>query len=342
MRSRNYFQWFASAMLILLMVLAACSSPEADGVPDPTAEPTASEEMTDHTHEPGMADDHSHDEVIEIGEGKVHPTIALVVHEDPMMGWNFLVETTNFTFSPENASREHALGEGHAHIYVDGVKLGRLYGNWFHLAKLEPGTRNVTVSLNGNNHAAYYYAGQPIEDNVTIEVAMPAEDEMGMGYPAGGDSGAEMAYPMDDDEMAHTDSEMAYPMTDEGHKHDEDAAPHTHMHGEAIDIPEGKTHPTIELMVHPDPKMGWNFEVQTSNFTFSPQNASRENVLGEGHAHIYVDGVKLGRLYTNWFHIAKLEPGEHVITVSLNGNNHAPYYYAGMPLEAAVTVQATE
>ena len=73
----------------------------------------------------------------------------------------------------------------------------------------------------------------------------------------------------------------------------------------------------------------------------APERQSGE-VLGEGHAHIYVDGDKLGRLYTDWFHIASLEPGIHEIRVSLNGNNHAPYYYAGMPVESLVTLEVAE
>ena len=219
---------------------------------------------------------------------------------------------------------------------MNGEKLGRLYGNWYHLASLPPGIHELTVSLNGNGHAPYVYAGQPIEAVATViapdappvdEASAPAEDAYPM--PVSNMEGSGEAYPMDHEH-------------EEGHVHEDEAATHTHMNGEAIDIPEGKTHPTVELTVHVDPKMGWNFQVVTENFGFSPQNASLENVLGEGHAHIYVDGDKLGRLYTDWFHIASLEPGTHEIRVSLNGNNHAPYYYAGMPVESLVILEVAE
>lgn len=337
--SRKYL--FTGLLVALLaLTLASCASPQASAG-DPAAMPVAASPTgdaepaaatADHEHDADTPADHSHEEAIEIAEGKTHPTVTLTVHEDPLMGWNLQVETVDFVFTPQNASGPDVLGEGHAHVYVDGEKLGRLYGNWYHIASLAPGIHEVTVSLNGNGHAPYVYAGQPVEALATvISPDPPPAEEMGGAYPM--------------PESATDASTDAYPMAmdaEAGHEHEAEVDPHTHMNGEAIDIPEGKVHPTIELTVHEDPKMGWNFQVAVDNFTFSPQNASLENVLGEGHAHIYIDGDKLGRLYTEWFHIAALEPGTHEIRVSLNGNNHAPYYYAGMPVEAMVTVEVAE
>lgn len=43
---------------------------------------------------------------------------------------------------------------------------------------------------------------------------------------------------------------------------------------------------------------------------------------GEGHAHIYIDDVKIGRVYGEWYHLAtanlNLSPGSHVVRVDLN------------------------
>ncbi len=363
LQSNKLLQVLLAALAITVLLLASCS-PEAeiDSVAEPAAEDSMvadteeSAEMGDHEHDADTPMDHSHGEAIEIAEGKTHPTVALTVYEDPMMGWNLNVETTDFVFTPENASTADILGEGHAHIYVNGEKIGRLYGNWYHLASLPPGIHEITVSLNGNSHGAYVYAGEPIEAIATVISPDPppaeeASSEDGdEAYPMAMSDEAETegAYPMAMSDDGETDE--AYPMAmdddhvhEEGHVHEEhDDAAHTHMHGEAIDIPEGKTHPTVELTVQDDPKMGWNFHVITSNFTFSPENASLEDVLGEGHAHIYVDGEKLGRLYNDWFHIASLEPGTYEIRVSLNGNSHAPYYYAGYPVEQVVTVEVAE
>jgi len=83
--------------------------------------------------------------------------------------------------------------------------------------------------------------------------------------------------------------------------------------------------PTVKLMAHEDPMSGWNLEIITTNFEFAPQGASKDHVSGQGHAHLYLDGHKITRLYSNWFHIPELDPGEHTLMVTLNSNNHRDY-----------------
>ena len=75
-----------------------------------------------------------------------------------------------FIFTPENASGENVMGEGHAHIYVDGVKLGRVYSNWYHLGGLSSGTREVKVNLNTNDHHAYGVEGVEVSATATVVV----------------------------------------------------------------------------------------------------------------------------------------------------------------------------
>lgn len=316
--------------LLALLVLVACGQATPVATTEPETNLTAEETAEQIAATTEIA---TRDEVVAIEEGEAHPTIALVVSEDPMAGWNVLVETTNFTFSPRNAGGHDVAGEGYGLIYVDGVQSGRLYTNWFHIASLTPGSHELRVALNGNSQAPYSYAGAPIEAAIAIQAPEVAVPEV---YPMTEQPAGEQAYPMVGE--AAESATGAYPMT-EGHVHETDAAPHTHMSGEAIDIPEGSTHPTVKLKVFRDPTAGWNFQVETENFVFSPQNASRPDVLGEGHAHIYVDGVKLGRLYGEWFYIRDLPAGSHEIRVSLNGNSHAPYYYAGLPVETSVTLE---
>ena len=60
---------------------------------------------------------------------------------DPVMGWNVHMRTTGFTWLPRKAgSADPVWGEGHAHLYVDGEKVARPYGEWYHLGPLDPGT----------------------------------------------------------------------------------------------------------------------------------------------------------------------------------------------------------
>ncbi len=102
-----------------------------------------------------------------------HPTDGLAVRvtaePDAMAGVNVRVETEGFTWAPDHASGAHVDGEGHGHLYVDGERLGRVYGEWFHLS-LDPGSYEIRVTLNGNDHADYLVEGAPVEATVTVEV----------------------------------------------------------------------------------------------------------------------------------------------------------------------------
>ena len=105
---------------------------------------------------------------------------------------------------------------------------------------------------------------------------------------------------------------------------------------------DGKKSPTLKLIITKDPMSGFNVQIKTKNFKWSPQRASMAHKPGEGHAHIYIDDVKVGRVYGEWYHLAtanlNLSPGSHVVRVDLNGNDHAPYMFKGKLLEARQTI----
>ncbi|MDX2228903.1 MAG: hypothetical protein NW220_04670 [Leptolyngbyaceae cyanobacterium bins.349] len=116
---------------------------------------------------------HSHPKV-EVPPGQPVPTVNLVVRPDAMNGWNLEVKVTNFTFAPERINtKSTSVNEGHAHLYVNGQKVSRLYGAWYHLPSLPPGTHNITVTLNTNDHGDLMYQGQPIQATETIQVSVP-------------------------------------------------------------------------------------------------------------------------------------------------------------------------
>jgi heme/copper-type cytochrome/quinol oxidase subunit 2 len=116
-----------------------------------------------------------------------------------------------------------------------------------------------------------------------------------------------------------------------GHNHDE-MAPHEVAAAGAPSV-------TIDATV--DPKSGWNLQFPTEGIKISAEAASTEHVDGEGHMHLYVDGVKLGRMYGEWWHLSTLTEGEHEVTIELNGNDHAPYAVGGEPITATTTISAT-
>lgn len=114
---------------------------------------------------------------------------------------------------------------------------------------------------------------------------------------------------------------------------------HDHAHSMVYEVPAGTPVPTIDVKVHEDPKSGYNVEITTTNFTFAPERASTEAVAGEGHAHIYVNGEKINRVYSNWYHLGTIGGvGEHEVRVELSANDHSAYAVSGEIIEAVTTV----
>ncbi|WP_171132949.1 MULTISPECIES: hypothetical protein [unclassified Ruegeria] len=91
--------------------------------------------------------------------------------------------------------------------------------------------------------------------------------------------------------------------------------------------------PTIALVQDPEVRPeGFDVEIRVENFEFTRVDDSAPHVDGQGHAHIYLNGLKLGRLYEERFAIGTLAPGEYVLSVVLNTNDHRPYVSNGEPV----------
>ena len=116
---------------------------------------------SDHSHK------HKHDQ-IEISSHSEKPAVSLEVARDAVGGWNIYLKVKNFRFAPENVNGSPVPGEGHAHLYVDGEKVARLYGPWFHLGSLSSGRHTISVTLNANNHASLVLNGTPVEASAEI------------------------------------------------------------------------------------------------------------------------------------------------------------------------------
>ena len=102
------------------------------------------------------------------------PTATMNIEKDPTGGFNVRVVTTNFTWRPEMASMEYVPGEGHAHVFLDGRKIMRIYNEWFHLNTYQFATRAgkqlVSIEFVGNDHAPYTIQGAPVGDQQIVDV----------------------------------------------------------------------------------------------------------------------------------------------------------------------------
>lgn len=104
---------------------------------------------------------------LEIGKIENPPSVMVHATKDPQGGWNIHLMTENFKFTPESAGANDVIGEGHAHLYINGKKSARVYGNWFH-TNLVKGANKLRVTLNTNSHKEYYLNGKPVEHEIEI------------------------------------------------------------------------------------------------------------------------------------------------------------------------------
>ena len=118
---------------------------------------------------------HEHSKNVE-WEGDDQPSLYLSVQPYDSYGWVVIYNANNFTFNAENASSQHIQGEGHGHLYVNDVKIARLYGEPHYLRDLNMGANTIRITLNTNNHLSYVFNGAAIEKNVEIVVEKNVEN----------------------------------------------------------------------------------------------------------------------------------------------------------------------
>jgi hypothetical protein len=129
--------------------------------------------MDNHMHADGEAHDHS--APLE-ASGDVVPYVDLQLMPLADGSYNVRVQTLNFTFAPHRVDMEATDGEGHAHLYVDGEKIARLYGEWYHLTALPKGAESVSVTLYANDHRPLAVNGEEVSAVVMVADLLAATE----------------------------------------------------------------------------------------------------------------------------------------------------------------------
>ena len=101
-------------------------------------------------------------------ESEIPVIVAIETDVEDGGGVNVRIGTRLWNWAPHNVNGAHIPGEGHAHIYVDGEKLNRVYGPYYHILALSPGAHEIRVTLNANSHNALTLNGEPIEATATV------------------------------------------------------------------------------------------------------------------------------------------------------------------------------
>ena len=120
----------------------------------------------------GTGDHNNH--VGSMGHGPVEASapvmLDITAEVDDKGGVHVAIQTEGWRWEPEEVNGANKDGAGHAHVYADGVKLSRVYGNYHYITDLEPGTREIKVSLNSNDHSELTWQGQLLESVVSVTV----------------------------------------------------------------------------------------------------------------------------------------------------------------------------
>jgi hypothetical protein len=129
---------------------------------------------------------------------------------------------------------------------------------------------------------------------------------------------------------------------DAGHPGDESGE--MEMDHGTVSVPAGLSAPELAIDLYPDNMDGYNLKLVVNHFTIIPPlesliKGSAANVV-EGHAHLYVNGKKIQRVYSLFTHLpAKLfRTGINAITLSLNDHNHATWTVEKSEIQATLTV----
>lgn len=115
----------------------------------------------------GDAHKHDHAKTINLNPNDA-PQLSLTLFPLKGGGFNLRLQTENFIFTPQNVDGDPIPGEGHAHLYIDDVKIARIYGEWHHLESLPEGAKTLTVALYANDHSAFTVQGIHIADSLAL------------------------------------------------------------------------------------------------------------------------------------------------------------------------------
>ncbi|WP_298769651.1 hypothetical protein [uncultured Shewanella sp.] len=114
--------------------------------------------------EQAINDKHSHANKM-IPKGVMEPKLDLQLFEDVKSGYNLHIIYDGFELeSPEFLDSPEGKIEGHAHLFINGKKIQRVYGAYLHLdsSLFQVGINSISVTLNSHEHDTWSIGGEPI------------------------------------------------------------------------------------------------------------------------------------------------------------------------------------
>lgn len=125
---------------------------------------------------PVVGMDHSHIPIA-VPEDSPAPALSLKLYKDALSGFNLEILTERYSLVPPprvefsmtalmvpSMDSNTGFVEGHAHLYVNGEKVQRVYGHELHLpaALFRPGVNQITVTINNHGHMYWTVDGRQV------------------------------------------------------------------------------------------------------------------------------------------------------------------------------------
>ncbi len=96
------------------------------------------------------------------------PELSIALFSLARGGYILRLRVANFTFAPDSVDQPAMPNEGHAHLYIDGEKIGRVLGEWHRLENLPKGAETLTVKLTANDHRVFTVDSLEIADTLSL------------------------------------------------------------------------------------------------------------------------------------------------------------------------------
>ena len=152
-------------LALIVAALISCSSSTGEDV-----SPTSMAMSHNDSHDSHDSHDHDHGNNLDVSQLVDPPTVSISGRaiETGEVNLNFSVE--NLELIPINPPSEHESGQGHLHLYVDGVSVAMLHEASYVVTDLTKGLHDFRVAVSTNDHREYYVDGKAISDSISIEI----------------------------------------------------------------------------------------------------------------------------------------------------------------------------
>ncbi len=100
------------------------------------------------------------------------PKLTISLSEDDMTGYNLHLQTADFQLESPINSGNHPVNimEGHAHLYINGTKIQRIYAQDVHVSGklIKEGMNQISVTLNSHGHNGWQKDGKAVVSTIFI------------------------------------------------------------------------------------------------------------------------------------------------------------------------------